>query len=162
MVVGYFDFNENPNPNGYKHFLLASIKALYQDPFRSVQFAIVSSKKAAFKLSMEQSQSVNLYTWNSTHTYRNKLRKIDNFLKWIYNTLDEIGPLVEWITPVALKSDTLSVKLLAEPTLILFTPRSLILNISPYYDIVSIDNSSLCLTSQVQDHAHLIRSNLNS
>lgn len=106
-----------------------------------MQFAIVSSKKAAFKLNMEQSQSVNLVAWNSTHNYRNKLRKVDNFLKWIFNTLDEIGPLVEWITPVALKSDTLSVKLLSEPTLILFTPRSLILNISPYYDIVSIVNS---------------------
>lgn len=108
---------------------------------------------------MEQSQSVQLFGWNSTHNYRNKLRKIENFLRWIYSTLDEIGPLVEWITPVALKSDTLSVKLLAEPTLILFTPRSLILNISPYYDIlreVAMDYYNCDSNPQIKSLIHRI------
>ena len=108
---------------------------------------------------MEQTQSVNLYTWNGTYSYRNKLKKVDNFIKWIFSNLEEEGILVEWITPIALKSDTLSVKLLSEPTLILFTPRSLILNISPYYDIlreVAMDYYNCDNSLQIKSLIHRI------
>jgi hypothetical protein len=139
VVVAYFDFDRSIDPPGYGHFLHASIKALHSDPWRRVQFAIVSSLSLANKLQFEKSQQVQIHTWNDTVIYGGQLSRVDNFVKWVHEIVFELNPpLVEWITASGKKSDTLISKLSQGPTLLLFTPRSLVLGISPYFEVVRL------------------------
>lgn len=66
----------------------------------------------------------------------------DNILRWIHDTVREKGSLVEWVTPSGMKSNLLNAVTSRDPTLILFTPRTSLFGISPYYEIVSL--SSCC------------------
>ncbi|RWS14982.1 disulfide isomerase-like protein [Dinothrombium tinctorium] len=137
VVVGYFDFNQYSEPEGYNFYLSASVKALATDPWRRVQFTVITSRKLAHKLNINSHASISLYLWHSTLEFQGNRKKVDNLIKWIYEPLQrENASLVEWITPSGIKSLTLSNILTHSSTFILFTPRSLILDISPYFDVL--------------------------
>lgn len=134
----HFDLARSVEPAAYRSFLLAAVKSLYFDPWRRISFAVIPNRKLASRLAIDTPESPRIYTWNETIVYSGQLNDADAFVKWIFHTAIEKGdPLVEWITSSGLKSDLFTVKLAEKPTLILFTPRSLILGISPYFDVVS-------------------------
>lgn len=138
VVLGFFDFDHSPNPPGYEHFLQASIKALHTDPWRRVQFAIVSSKSSSAKFEFERTGQVQIHTWNDTVIYGGNLHQVDTFVRWIFEIVFELQrPLIEWVTASGKKSDALISRLSSGPTLLLFTPRSLVFGISPYFEVAS-------------------------
>lgn len=145
MLVGYYDFHE-PAPLGYKSYLNAAIKSLALDPWRRVQFAIVTGRKAAAKIRITKPSSLTLFQWNITYELLptpGTAPKTEAILRWAYQPTDG-GSLVDWITPSGIKSNALELAVGRTPsTFILFTPRSLILGISPYFDVVSMTDHLL-------------------
>lgn len=115
----------------------AAIKSLIIDPWRRVQYSIVTSRKVAFKLYIQKSSSIAIFYWNSTGQMMGSNYKPEVIAKSIYESANSQQPLVQWITPSGVKSDALSNVLSQGPTFILFTPRSLILGISPFFETVS-------------------------
>ena len=115
----------------------AAIKSLTIDPWRRVQYSIVTSRKVAFKLYIQKSSSIAIFYWNSTGQMMGSNHKPEVIAKSIYESANSQQPLVQWITPSGVKSDALSNILSQGPTFILFTPRSLILGISPFFETVS-------------------------
>jgi hypothetical protein len=136
LLVGYFDFNESPQPPGYKQFFTTAVKALASDPWRTVAYCVISSKRVATKLSLAKSSTLTLFLWNTTEQYSSKSFKSNTILSWVYSRVQQI-PSLRWLTPSGVKSSALSDILTKSPTFVLFTPRSFILGISPYYDVVS-------------------------
>lgn len=138
VAVGYFDFNESPQPIGYDIYLKAAVQSLYNDPWRKVKFTAITSRKTANKLGIYEQSSITIYSWSLNSSVRKDFTNSDAIVKWIYKTLfnDQRG-LVEWLTPTGSKSGTNITELNMNDTFILLTPRSLILGSSPYYDIVS-------------------------
>lgn len=80
-----------------------------------------------------------MFMWNSSLevTVDEDRNHNDDLLNWIHGTLREKGLLVEWITPTGIKSNLLNAAMASDPTLILFTPRTSLFGISPYFEIVS-------------------------
>ncbi|RWS29465.1 disulfide isomerase-like protein [Leptotrombidium deliense] len=137
VVVGYFDFNQFSEPQGYNQYFTASVKSLMLDPWRRVQFTVITSRQLAHKLSMNSHSSITLYLWNSTSVFTGNIKNVETLVNWIYGSLgQENRTQVEWITPTGIKSLSLSTILTQSSTFILFTPRSLILDISPYFDVL--------------------------
>lgn len=138
--MGYFDFNASPQPQGYTSFLTAAVKSLVFDPWRKVQFAVVTARKVAHKLKMNRPSTILLYRWNATIEYpalQGAPPMTDALIRWVHETVDKTGALVEWITPSGIKSKSMDIGVRrTKATFILFTPRSLILGISPYVDVV--------------------------
>lgn len=138
MAVGYFDFHESSVPSGYDNFMSAAIKSLTVDPWRRVQYSIVTSRKVAFKLYMDKPSMIAIYFWNSTGRMMGLDYKPEFIAKWVYDSTNASPTLVQWLTPSGVKSNALSSILSQGPTLVLFTPRSLILGISPFFETVSL------------------------
>lgn len=115
------------------------MKSLAIDPWRKVQFAVVTSRKVAYRLKINKPSSVTLYRWNTTveHPQQAKPAKAETLIQWVDETVEKTGALVDWITPSGIKSKALDLGVRrTRATFILFTPRSLILGISPYVDVV--------------------------
>lgn len=95
-----------------------------------------------------------MFRWNSTHEFPGqpgKAIRSDVIRSWIYDSVSRSGYLVEWKNPVDQTGDQLQQVLgRTRSTFILFTPRSLILGISPYVDVVSsiivfgVGSTTLC------------------
>lgn len=137
MAVGYFDFQKSSLPTGYDNFMNAAIRSLAVDPWRRVQYSIVTSRKVAFKLYIEKPSTISIYFWNSTGRMMGLDYKPEVIAKWVYESTSASPTLVQWLTPSGIKSNAISSILSHGPTLILFTPRSLILGISPFFETVS-------------------------
>lgn len=137
MAVGYFDFLETSLPTGYDNFMSAAVKSLTVDPWRRVQYSIVTSRKVAFKLYIDKPSTIAIYFWNSTGRMMGLGYQPDVIAKWVHESTIASPSLVQWLTPSGVKSNVLSNILSDGPTLILFTPRSLILGISPFFETVS-------------------------
>lgn len=77
--------------------------------------------------------------WNSSLevTVDDDRNNQEEVLSGIVNTVREKGSLVDWVTPTGVKSSLLSAAMARDPTLILFTPRTSLFAISPYFEIVS-------------------------
>lgn len=105
------------------------------DPWRDVAYAVISNKKVALKLKFESASTITLYLLNSTEHFSTKSNKLSAILSWIYSRVRQ-SHSIRWITPNGIKSRTLSNLLFEKPTFILFTPRSFVLGISPYFDLV--------------------------
>lgn len=118
------------------------MKALTNDPWRIASFSVITSKKIAYKIGL--TSKLTLYLWNTTEQYSGKLNT-DMIINWIYSHVHNIGSL-RWLTPSGIKSNALDSILSKHPTFILFTPRSLIFGISPYFDVVSTNNLFLVNT----------------
>lgn len=144
VITRFFDFRDSVQPLGYNNYLALAVKSLAEDPWRKVQFTIVTSRKAAHKLRTTRSSSLYMFMWNASHevTVDDDRNQNDNILRWIHDTVREKGSLVEWVTPSGMKSNLLNAVTSRDPTLILFTPRTSLFGISPYYEIVSL--SSCC------------------
>lgn len=120
----------------------AAVKSLALDPWRRVQFAVVTARRVAYKLNIKTPSSLTLYQWNATQLLATagKAPKSDAIIRWLFDAMDKGGSLVEWITPSGVKSHAMDIGVRrTRATFILFTPRSLILGISPYFDVVCID-----------------------
>lgn len=115
----------------------AAIKSLTVDPWRTVQYSIVTSRKVAFKLYIDKPSSIAIYFWNSTGRITGSDYTPEVIAKWVHESTSNLPSLVQWLTPSGVKSNLISNVLAQGPTLILFTPRSLILGISPFFDTVS-------------------------
>ena len=63
--------------------------------------------------------------------------KPDIIAKWVFESSNKSPSLAQWLTPSGVKSNVISNVLDQGSTLILFTPRSLILGISPFFETVS-------------------------
>ncbi len=135
-MVAYFDFNESPQPPGYKQFITTAVRALASDPWRMVSYCVISSKRIATKMSLAKSSTLTLFLWNGTEQYSAKSFKSATILSWVYSRVQQV-PSLRWLTPSGVKSSALSDILTKSPTFVLFTPRSFVLGISPYYDVVS-------------------------
>lgn len=144
MITRFFDFRDSSQPPGYNNYLELAVKSLTEDPWRKVQFTIVTSRKAAYKMRTTRSSSLYMYMWNASHevTVDEDRHQNENLLRWIHETVRDKGSLVEWITPSGLKSNLLNAVMSRDPTLILFTPRTSLFGISPYYEIVSTNVSN--------------------
>lgn len=157
VLVRYYDFRgttEGSEPKGYQSIIHASIKSLAIDPWRRIQFAVVTCRKVAQKLRITHQTSAYLFLWNATHEISLGEERIlsENVVKWIYDSLaGRGGHLITWFTPSGQKSDLLaSVSEVYGPILILFTPRNFLLRWSPYFellrevamDYLNCDNSS--------------------
>lgn len=139
VIVRFFDFRESGQPHGYNNYLSLAVKALATDPWRRVQFTIVTSRKSAYKLRVTRPASLYMFMWNSSLevSVDDDRNQNDDLLTWIQNTLREKGSLVDWVTPTGVKSNLLNAVMSQDPTLILFTPRTSLFGISPYFEIVS-------------------------
>jgi thiol-disulfide isomerase/thioredoxin len=60
----------------------------------------------------------------------------DNAINWIFESVETKGRLVEWVTISGIKSNLLNSLTSKKPTLILFTPRNLLLPSTPYFEIL--------------------------
>lgn len=99
---------------------------------------MITSRKVAYKLRVNNHSSIILHLWNGSFEYNGILR-IESIVKWIKDLMkSKNGSLIEWLTLSGRKSKQLSEILKTGPSLILFTPRSLVLGISPYFEIVRI------------------------
>lgn len=139
MVLGYFDFNKSPHQSNYRSYLATAIKALKSDPWRSVAYTVITNSKTASKLKIDPSRdnSLILYAGNGTEHFTVKSSKSSTTISWIYSRADH-SSTVKWFNPSGIKSLQMSDYIHKRPTLILFTPRSFILGISPYFDLVII------------------------
>ncbi|XP_054168129.1 thioredoxin domain-containing protein 11-like [Oppia nitens] len=135
ILIGYFDFNESPQPPGYKQFFSTSVKALSSDPWRTVCYCVISSKRVATKLSLAKPQTLTLFLWNTTEHFGTKSIKSATILSWVYSRVQQT-PTLKWLIPSGIKSSALSDIITKNPTFVLFTPRSFVLGISPYYDVL--------------------------
>lgn len=129
---------ESPHQSGYNAYLSTSIKALVKDPWRSVAFTVVTNSRVAAKLKIDPTKdsSLLLFVGNSTEIFTAKYSKPAAILSWIYSRASTAATL-KWLNPSGIKSNRISDYIQQNPALILFTPRSFILGISPYYDLVS-------------------------
>nr|XP_027205228.1 thioredoxin domain-containing protein 11-like [Dermatophagoides pteronyssinus] len=148
VVLGYFDFNQSPSssngqqiPQGYRAYLSTSIKALSTDPWRSqVVFTVVTNSRTAMKLKIDpklaqQSSLLIIYVGNRSEHFTAKFSKPFTLLSWI-RSRSELARNIRWMNPSGVKSTLLSDYIGKTPTFILFTPRSFLLGISPYYDLL--------------------------
>lgn len=140
VVVRYFDFRDSSQPHGYNNYLSLAVKSLAVDPWRRVQFTIVTSRKAAFKTRVTRATSLYMFMWNSSLEVGvdDNHNQNDDLLRWIHESLQEKGSIVNWITPNGVKSNLLNAVMANDPTFILFTPRSSLFGISPYFEVVSL------------------------
>lgn len=109
------------------------------DPWRSVAFTVVTNARVAAKLKIDpgRESSLLLYVGNATEHFSAKYTsKPGAILSWIYSRAATASTL-KWLTPSGIKSTRLADYIGGRPTFILFTPRSFILGISPYFDLVS-------------------------
>ena len=163
VVLRFCDFSRSLSTNyAYSSLLEASVKGLGFDPWRRVSFAVVTNRKVAHKLRVLRPGSLYLFLWNSTHELNlggdasdskteagsvrhGKGRHMtpvpsplfpDSAMKWIYDTVESRGRLVDWVTSSGIKSNILSTLTSRKATLILFTPRNQLLSTSPYFDIL--------------------------
>lgn len=137
MVLGYFNFNQSPHQPGYRSYLTTAIKALVNDPWRTVVYTVVTNLRAAMKLKLDPHKDAALiiYVGNTTEHVTAKSTKPVTLLSWIYSR-SELATTIKWISPSGIKSNIMSEFIQKTPTLILFTPRSFLLGISPYYDLL--------------------------
>ncbi|KAH7640224.1 disulfide isomerase-like protein [Dermatophagoides farinae] len=143
VVLGYFDFNQSPGgggqiPSGYRAYLTTSIKALSNDPWRSVVFTVVTNSRVAMKLKIDpqrEQSSLIIFVGNSTEHFTAKFSKPFTLLSWIQSRA-ELARTIRWMNPSGVKSTLLSDFIRKTPTFVLFTPRSFLLGISPYYDLL--------------------------
>ena len=138
-MLGYFNFMEGSQQSTYRSYLSTAIKALVNDPWRSVAYTVVTNSRIAQKLKIgpEKESSLHLFVGNSTEHLTAKFSKPAALLSWIYSRANAASTL-KWLNPNGIKSTKLSDYIQKRPTLILFTPRSFILGISPYFDLVSV------------------------
>lgn len=110
------------------------------DPWRSVAFTVVTNPRVAAKLKIDltRESSLLLYVGNATELFTARYASTQPaaILKWIYSRAATASTL-KWLTPSGIKSTRLADYIGRKPTFILFTPRSFILGISPYFDLVS-------------------------
>ena len=139
VISRYFDFRDSAQPYGYNNYLSLAVKSLAVDPWRRVQFTIVTSRKAAYKTRVTRPTSLYMFMWNSSLevSVDDDRHQYDDMIRWIQDTLHERGTLVNWITPNGVKSNLLNAAMARDPTFILFTPRTSLFGISPYFEIVS-------------------------
>lgn len=137
-MVRYCDFRTTSQPVSYSKLLSGSIRALSFDPWRKLQFAVVNSRKLASQLRVLRVNSLYLFLWNGTFekSFDESSDFDDNIFKWIYETINHRGGLIEWVTSSGIKSNLMSNILTQQTTLILFTPRTLILGTTPYYELL--------------------------
>ena len=129
---------ESPQQSAYRAYLSIAYKALVTDLYRSVAFTVVTSSRVASKLKIDPTKdsSLILFVGNSTEHFTAKFSKPTAILSWIYSRAKTASTL-KWLSPSGIKSTRISDYIQKNPTLILFTPRSFILGISPYFDLVS-------------------------
>ncbi|KPM11225.1 disulfide isomerase-like protein [Sarcoptes scabiei] len=137
VVLGYFDFIQSSHLPGYRHYLTTSIKALINDPWRSVAFTVVTNSKVAKKLKIDTNQegSLIIFVGNTTERFTAKFSKPFTLLSWIYSRAD-LSKTIKWLSPSGIKSQLISDYIGQSATLILFTPRSFLFGISPYFDLI--------------------------
>ncbi|KAJ6216467.1 hypothetical protein RDWZM_007624 [Blomia tropicalis] len=137
VLLGYFNFMEGSQQSTYRSYLSTAIKALVNDPWRSVAYTVVTNSRIAQKLKIgpEKESSLHLFVGNSTEHLTAKFSKPAALLSWIYSRANAASTL-KWLNPNGIKSTKLSDYIQKRPTLILFTPRSFILGISPYFDLL--------------------------
>ncbi|XP_055944258.1 thioredoxin domain-containing protein 11-like [Argiope bruennichi] len=131
VLVAYFEFKNSSYPKGYKQFYFAALKSLSTDPHRRICFAVLTNRHVAesFKLKSD----VQLFLWNRSEVYRGEINGHAELLKWAYGVLDYTS---DWVSPPGTKSNMLSEILENHAVLILFTPRSLLLEYTPYYNLL--------------------------
>ncbi len=127
----------SPHQPGYRAFVATAIKALITDPWRLVCYTVVTNPRVAAKLNIdpERESSLILFVGNSSEVFTAKSSKPAAILSWVYSRAAR-APTLKWVSPTGIKSQALMASLDSKPTLILFTPRSFIFGISPYYDLV--------------------------
>ena len=163
VVLRFVDFTRSPSSSNFNYATLleGSVKTLVQDPFRRIAFAVVTNRKVAHKLRVLRTSSIYLFLWNQTHELslgsdlsetsdplqeRHQRRRHvtptpsplfpDNAMNWIFESVHNKGSLVDWMTPTGIKSNLLTSLTSKSPTVILFTPRSLLLSTTPYFDVM--------------------------
>lgn len=132
----------SPHQPGYRAFVATAIKALISDPWRLVCYTVVTNPRVATKMNIDPTResSLILYIGNSSEVFTAKSSKPAAILKWVYSRASRAKTL-KWISPTGIKSKALMSSLGNKPTLILFTPRSFIFGISPYFDLVNLSFS---------------------
>ncbi|XP_035205049.1 thioredoxin domain-containing protein 11-like, partial [Stegodyphus dumicola] len=130
VLVAFFEFKDGSYPNGYKQFYSAAIKSLNTDPNRRICFAVITNRKDALHFKLKS--DIQLFLWNSTEVYSEVVLNHLEILKWAYSNLKQV---TQWISPPGVKSKILSENIEKNAALILFTPRNLLLEYSPYYNL---------------------------
>lgn len=124
----------------YRLYLTVAIKALLTDPWRTVAYTLITNTRVAQKLKLEANKdiaSLILYVGNETEYFSLAKASPQSILSWVYSRAAKARTL-KWLNPSGVKSKALADYIQDSPTLILFTPRSFILGISPYFDLVKL------------------------
>ncbi|GFY73479.1 thioredoxin domain-containing protein 11 [Trichonephila inaurata madagascariensis] len=152
VLVAYFEFKNGSYPKGYKQFYFAALKALSNDPHRRICFAVLTNKQVAENFRLRS--SVQLFLWNTSQVYREEIRGHMELLKWAYGVLDYTS---DWVSPPGTKSSMLSEIFEDTAALVLFTPRSLLLEYTPYYNLlkeIALDYNNCNKSSFVESIKH--------
>ncbi|CAM1303387.1 Uncharacterised protein PB.4097, partial [Pycnogonum litorale] len=131
VFVAHFSFNLSPQPPGFHSFYSASYESLFQDSFQQICYGLVTNSNLAADLRIVSSP--RLFLWNDTKKYPHKLLKVSDLHKWLNVN---VHSLAHWISISGMKSTTLWKYLKKQDTLILFTPRNLLLKYSPYFTLL--------------------------
>ncbi|XP_064478078.1 thioredoxin domain-containing protein 11-like [Ornithodoros turicata] len=102
----------------YDAFYVLATLALKNDPLREVAFAVVTNAETAQSLCF--SDSLAMYSWNSSLAYNGDWADTGKILSWIYKNL---RLAVHWLSPSGVKSLALSQVVENSSTLILYAPR---------------------------------------
>ncbi|XP_042905850.1 thioredoxin domain-containing protein 11 [Parasteatoda tepidariorum] len=152
VLVAYLEFKDGSYPDGYKQFYYASLNSLTADPYRRICFAVVTNRRDATNLKLKS--VLQLFLWNSTEIYNETSIEHAEVIKWAYSKLQLV---TQWVSPPGAKSTALSEKIEKNPTVILFTPRNLLLDHSPYYNLfkeVALDYSNCEKTGFIESLVH--------
>ncbi|XP_051994224.1 thioredoxin domain-containing protein 11 isoform X1 [Xyrauchen texanus] len=122
-VVGYFQFNSSPQPNGYVTFLLSALHMLRRDHQGAVRFAVVTNQAVAEGVSLREDESVYLHRrLNGSLVFPRAQRNftVQAVCDWVYDNRESV---IQWIQPMGTKSYSLEAELKKGPALLTFLPH---------------------------------------
>ncbi|XP_063240266.1 thioredoxin domain-containing protein 11 isoform X2 [Bacillus rossius redtenbacheri] len=124
LVVGFVDLAGPRGGSGFPAFYLASLKLLERDPLREVGVAVATGAAARGELGVGRTPSARLYLWNETLEFPpDQPFEAGALADWAWGSARRA---CAWVTPPGVKSLALSSRVEEGPTLMLFTPRSML------------------------------------
>ncbi|XP_040002754.1 thioredoxin domain-containing protein 11 isoform X1 [Xiphias gladius] len=123
-VVGFFQFNSSPQPPGYITYLSSALHALKRDFRGVVRFGVVTNRKVAEAISLQEDETVYLHRrFNSSLIFPRRERNFTSeaICSWVFEHHETV---LQWLQPPGTKSRLLEQELTKGPALLLFLPHN--------------------------------------
>ncbi|KAK6170535.1 hypothetical protein SNE40_018909 [Patella caerulea] len=144
-VVAYFGFNTSPQPPGYLQYYYASMRSVEHDPYQVMKYCVITQFNLASVYNLTNiSDIVLMRSSNTSLKFPSDANYTSSYIvSWVLQNRQK--PVIKWITPLGVKSLTLSRQISLGPSLVLFTPINQLFDINIY--IHMLKNIALHFTS---------------